>query len=424
MVLEIPVALGLPRMCAASDGPFDDRPPRLVALRRPADAAYLHHMRSIWQQGDAVLPLPDDDRAAQRLVTALRPDVVAYADGRVHAADAPREDRPPLPTGTALVVATSGSTGPPRGVLLSHRAVEAAVAASRDRLAMRATDRWLCCLPLMHLAGLLVLLRGDATSRPTLVHGAFHVQDVRAALEDASPPTLVSLVPTMLRRLLEAGVDVAGFRTILLGGAAADRQLVARAAQAGAHVVTTYGMTETCGGVVYDGVPLDGVGVAIEGDGRILLSGPTLLTGYRDGGPPPIEDGWLVTSDHGRWDASGRLDVRGRLDDIIVTGGENVSARSVVDALEQHEDVRNAAVRGIGDPEWGHRVEAWITTDADEVPSLEEIITFVRALLSPAAIPKRLHLVDELPRTALGKVAGAALEDMPVHATWPPSPSA
>lgn len=410
------------------------RSPRLVALRRPADGGYLRAVRAIWDSGDVVLPLPEDVAQARRLVAALAPDIVIdegpaptgdNPGARLAGVKGPRDSMPAparpsaLPQDTALVVATSGTSGPPKGIVLSHGAVSHAVTASIERLGTEPSDRWLCCLPLHHVAGLLVLLRGEAAPGGTVVLPRFDVDEVGAALEDMPAPTLVSLVPTMLHRLLHAGVDVGRFRTVLLGGAAADPALLRRAAEAGANVVRSYGLTETCGGVVYDGVPLSGVGVAVEPDGRVLVSGPTLLSGCRGGDEPTIAGGWLPTNDVGRWDQAGRLEVRGRLDDVIVTGGENVSATEIARALEQHPWVRHAAVCGVPDVDWGQRVEAWIAA-ADEDPSqLASVAAVARSSLPPAAVPKRVHLVRALPRTALGKVATAALERTYVLATWP-----
>lgn len=390
------------------------RGPRLVGLRAPADDAYLDRVRAVWAAGDAVLPLPNEPTAAARLTAVLRPDAVVGPAGAGHA-DAAGGDQPPppLPGDAALVVATSGSSGAPRGVVLSEGAVAAAVSTGNERLGTRTDDRWLCCLPLHHVAGLLVLLRGRSCDAPTMVHDGFDATAVAAALDDPAPPTLVALVPTMLHRLLEAGVEIRRFRRILLGGAAADPALLSRAKRAGAAVVTSYGMTETCGGVVYDGVPLDGTAVALDPSGGILLAGPTMCSGFRDGAPAPRR--WLVTADHGRWGADGRLEVLGRRDDVIVTGGENVHARAIEAALRGVPGVHDAAVVGVDDPEWGQRVEAWIVGEA----ALDRVAATVRRTLPPPAVPKRLHQVAELPRTALGKVARTQLRSLTATARWP-----
>ena len=397
-----------------------DHAPRLVGLVLPTGGDDLDAIERLWHRGDAVLPLPREATQARRLIDALHPDAVVASDGggcAQHIGSHGGDD--PLPPGTALVVATSGTTGTPRGVVLSHAALDAAVTASLTRVGVDTDDGWLCCLPLVHLAGLLVLLRGRAMRRPAIVHPKFSVDAVAAALERPAPPTHVSLVPTMLQRLLENGLDLSGLQCILLGGAAAPEGLLERARVSGARVVTTYGMTETCGGVVYDGVPLDDVAAAVEPSGRILLASPTLFSGYRDGRSPQLKDGWFTTADHGRWSIDGRLDVHGRLDDMIVTGGENIDPAMVATTLEAHPLVKAAAVRGVPDTEWGHRIEAWVVSWDPAALSLDLLATYARTQLPPPAIPKRLHLVRALPRTALGKIATASLSGASAIRSWP-----
>lgn len=376
-------------------------------------------MRRIWANGDAVLPLPDNSRDASAVINAMRPDEILRG-GKLHPAETPGRvaavTAPLLPTNTALAVGTSGTTGSPRGVVLSHRAVKSAVTASTERLGQTREDRWLCCLPLVHLAGLLVLLRGSDTDHPTIVHDRFDVERIRAALNDPHPPTMISLVPTMLHRLLDAGVDLSVFRVILLGGAGEPVPLLEHARRVGVNIVTSYGMTETCGGIVYDGLPLDDVGVAIEPDGRILVSGPTLLSGYRDGADVHLDGAWFATQDRGGWNGSGRLTVQGRLDDVVICGGENVSLNLVARTLEEHPPVREAVAVGIADPEWGTRVEAWLTADGGV--NLSDIAGLARRQLAPAAVPKAIHLVDSLPRTSLEKPVVAELSGTTVRETW------
>src|SRR5205807_7268548 len=238
--------------------------------------------------------------------------------------------------GTAVIVGTSGSTGAPKGVELSAAALRHSARASLERVGARPGERWLCCLPVTHVAGLAVLVR-------SLVSGTEPVLAERADAETvaASGCAHVSLVPTQLQRLLQdRSTPLAGFSSVLLGGAAAPAGLLDAARAAGVPVVTTYGMTETCGGCVYDGVPLDGVRVEIRDAGRIWIGGPVeihdagriwiggpvLFSGYR-GHPDAsaaLVDGWFCTGDLGRLDSSGRLIVRGRADDVINTGGHKV----------------------------------------------------------------------------------------------------
>jgi O-succinylbenzoic acid--CoA ligase len=208
-------------------------------------------------------------------------------------------------------------------------------------------------------------------------------------------------VPTALGR-----VDASAFRRVLVGGAAPVRPLPA-------NVVATYGMTETGGGVVYDGVPLDGVEVRI-GDGRlgasgeVLVRGPSLLRCYRDGRDPRVGDGWLPTGDAGRIDENGRLVVAGRLAEVIVTGGEKVWPGPVEAVLATHPKVAEALIVGRPDAEWGQQVVALVVpTDPGAPPSLDELRDHVRATEAPWAAPRVLELVDRLPRTPSGKLARA-----------------
>ncbi|MBW3602786.1 MAG: AMP-binding protein [Actinobacteria bacterium] len=367
-------------------------------------------MEQAWERGDAVLPL--DHRlpapALRRLLSALRPAALVEADGRTRLPEAV-----PAPPGTALVVATSGSSGEPKGVLLSHAALRASARAGARRLASGPGDRWLCCLPLGHVAGIQVLVRSALLGTPAVMHPRFD-PDTVAGQRGVS---LVSLVPPMLSRLLDAGADLGRFRRILLGGAPAPRSLLRRAAAAGATVVTSYGLTETCGGCVYDGRPLDGVKVSLADDGRVHVAGPVLMSGYRgasgaDDGVA-IRDGWLRTADVGRWLPDGRLRVLGRLDDVIVTGGENVVAAEVEDLLTDHPGVAQVAVLGRPDPRWGQRVVAFCVPAADPPPTLEALRRHVIRRAGAHLAPRELVVVDRLPTTGPGKVDRPALRALP-----------
>jgi O-succinylbenzoic acid--CoA ligase len=290
-------------------------------------------------------------------------------------------------------VATSGSTGAPKGVVLTHDAVAASAVATSARLGVdRQRDRWLACLPLSHVGGLSVVTRAIHTGTPLEVHGAFD-----AAAVDASDATLVSLVGTALRR-----IDSSRWRTIVLGGAhpPADRP---------ANVVATYGMTETGSGVVYDRRPLDGVEIRIVA-GEVQLRCPMLLRCYRDGTDPRSPDGWFPTGDLGELDADGLLTVHGRSGDLIITGGENVWPEPVERVIATHPAVRDVAVAGVPDPEWGELVTAFVVpVDASAPPSLEMLREHVRATLPPYCAPRRVVVVAELPRSTLGKIKRSEL---------------
>ncbi|GIH80495.1 O-succinylbenzoic acid--CoA ligase [Planobispora longispora] len=303
-----------------------------------------------------------------------------------------------------MVIATSGTTGTPKGVQLPAAALRASAAASLERLAARPGERWLCCLPPSHVSGLQVLVRSLLGGTEPIIHDGFSPEAVLAAGADH-----VSLVPTQLRRLLAVSADLSAFRTILLGGAAAPPDLLAAARAADARIVTTYGMSETCGGCVYDGRPLDGVDLKIGDDGRIRISGPVVFSGYRlrpDLTAAAREDGWFVTSDLGTFDG-GRLRVLGRADDVINTGGQKVVAAAVAEVVAGHPAVADAAVVGRPDPEWGERVVAVVVSSAP--PSLAELRAFVKERLPAYAAPAELVVVTEIPLLANGKPDLAAL---------------
>jgi O-succinylbenzoic acid--CoA ligase len=338
-----------------------------------------------WAAGDAVLPLDPalPIEARRRIDDELRPDLPVDGD-------------------VALVIATSGSTGAPKGVELSAAALEASARATIDRVGLTDRDVWLSCLPWHHIAGLQVLLRARLCGSRLLVHEKFDV-DRFAAERDA---TVTSLVPTQLRRLLDASVDLTGFRAILLGGAAAPPRLLDDARAAGARVVSTYGMSETCGGCVYDGEPLAGVDVRVDGDERIWLRGPMLTRGYRlrpDLTAETLVDGWLRTADRGRLDAGGRLTVLGRLDDVVVSGGENVDAAAVARALQTHPDIVDAAVAGVPDDEWGELVAAVVVVTPGVALTLAETRAWCAERLPPSALPRLVVPVASLPMLASGK---------------------
>jgi len=343
---------------------------------------FVDRLRRAWDDGDAILPVD--------------PRFPPPARGRVLAAARPDE---PVAEGDAIVVATSGTSGDPKAVVLTHDAVDASSRATSRRLGVDpASDRWLACLPLAHVGGLAVVTRAIRTGTPLTVHDGFDAAEVQAATRDPDGCTLASLVPTMLRRL-----DPAGFRTVVLGGSAMPPDLPANA-------VATYGMTETGSGVVYDGVPLDGVDVRVV-DGQVELRGPMLLRCYRDGTDPKDADGWFPTGDAGAWDESlGRLHVFGRRDDLIVTGGENVWPVAVERVLATHTRVREVAVVGRPDAEWGQRVTALVVpADPADPPTLDELRDMAKRDLPAYTAPRELVIVTELPRTGLGKLVRRAL---------------
>ncbi|GII97423.1 AMP-binding protein [Sinosporangium siamense] len=355
-------------------------------------------------EAPAVLPLSPalPGPALREALDVLRPTHVVTEDGvrRRPGGGGVRGD-------VAVVIATSGTTGVPKGVELPASALLASADASLRRLGAGPGERWLCCLPPSHVSGLQVLVRAARSGTEPIVHGRFRVEEVAASGADH-----VSLVPTQLRRMIEAGADLSGFRTILLGGAAAPPGLLAAARERGARVVTTYGMSETSGGCVYDGLPLDGMRVAIGDGGRILLSGPTLFSGYRLAPGPTAEaltGGWFRTGDLGEL-AGGRLRVLGRADDLINTGGEKVVAARVAAVLAEHPSVAEVAVVGRPDPEWGERVVA-VVVPRGTPPTLADLREHGRAALPSHALPRELEVTAALPLLANGKPDLAALRE-------------
>lgn len=367
--------------------------PDLVAIDLPAGPAFVEHLRRIWDAGDAALPL--DQRlggpARRALLEALRPARVVGPDG-----PSALGGGVPVEEGDALVMATSGTTGVPKGVVLTHAAVRASALATSARLGVDPDrHRWLSCLPLNHVGGLSVVCRALITGTRLDVLPGF---DPAAVEERCGPDVLVSLVPTALARL-----GPARFHTVVLGGSAPPARLAP-------NVVSTYGLTETGSGVVYDGRPLDGVEVGIGPQSQILLRGPMLLRAYRDGTVPFDAGGWFPTGDAGAWDGQGRLVVSGRLSELIVTGGENVWPAPVEDVLRSHALVADAAVAGRPHPEWGEEVVAWVVpADPGRPPTLDELRGLVRDTLAGYAAPRRMVLVDAFPRTSIGKVQRALL---------------
>jgi O-succinylbenzoic acid--CoA ligase len=369
---------------------------RLIALDLPGGADFVVALRRCWAEGDAVLVLDPRLPAAARtaLIGAARPHHAVIAPG---ADPVPLDpEAPPVADGDALVVTTSGSTGVPKVLVHTHDSLLAHAHAVHERLEVDpARDRWLATLPLNHLGGFGVVARSVLTGTPVDVEPTFDASVVTAA-PDRYGTTLVSLVATALDR-----VDPAPFRWVVLGGSA---DPVVRPA----NVVRTYGLTETGGGVVYEGVPLPGVEVRIDAAGAIALRTPTVARGRRapDGSVTGLVDdeGWLSTGDLGRWGDDGRLLVAGRADDLIVTGGENVWPGPVEDVLRTHPLVADVMVLGEPDREWGQRVVAVVVPRRTSTPpTLAALRHHVKAELPAPAAPRELRLVTQIPRTALGK---------------------
>jgi len=325
-----------------------------------------------------------------------------------------------VPDDVAVVLHTSGSTGASRAVMLGARALRASADATACALGATAAEstQWLLALPPVHVAGMQVLARSViAGTVPVVMEQS---DGFRAASFAAAVATMTgdrrhtSLVPTQLVRLLDDPDGVRALRSfdaVLLGGAATPPAVLTRARDAGVAVVTTYGMTETCGGCVYDGHPLDGVLVDLETDGRVLLGGPVLASGYL--GRPDLDaeafvtrrgERWLRTSDLGGLDDTGLLQITGRADDVIITGGMKVSPTAVEQVLAELDGVAEVCVVGLSDDEWGQSVTAVLVLRAGAVaPTLATVRAMTAERIGAPSAPRGLVVVDHLPLRGPGK---------------------
>jgi O-succinylbenzoic acid--CoA ligase len=320
----------------------------------------------------------------------------------------------------ALVVTTSGTTGTPKGAMLTAAALTASASATHDRLG--GPGSWLLALPPYHFAGVQVLVRSVlAGSVPveldvTNASRGFDITELPGAVRRlGSGRRYTSLVAAQLAKALTdpaAAAALAELDAVLLGGGPAPQPVLQSAAAVGISVVRSYGMSETAGGCVYDGVPLDGVQLRVRGDGRIVIGGATLAKGYRNPvDPDPFADpGWFRTDDLGALNSSGVLTVLGRADDGISTGGLTVLPEPVEAALRTHPAVSDCAVFGLTDDRLGQRVvAAVVANDGYPAPTLDILRAHVTRSLDATAAPRELHIVDALPRRGIGKVDRSAL---------------
>jgi O-succinylbenzoic acid--CoA ligase len=309
----------------------------------------------------------------------------------------------------AVVVSTSGTTGVPKGALLSAAALTASAEATHRRLG--GPGRWLLALPAHHVAGLQVLVRSVvAGTIPVAVSTSHDADELASAVRSlGSGRRYASLVAAQLDKALlnsDATGALASLDAVLIGGGPMPAEVAKKASAAGVSVVRTYGMSETAGGCVYDGVALDGVRVRID-DGRVVLGGATLAKGYRSPVEPDpfAEPGWFRTDDLGAVDDSGVLTVLGRVDDAISTGGLTVLPQLVEAALATHPAVADCAVFGVPDDRLGQRVvAAMVVTAGCQPPTIAQLRAHVMQSLDPTAAPREVHVVDELPRRGIGKV--------------------
>jgi O-succinylbenzoic acid--CoA ligase len=359
------------------------------------------------------------------LLQARRPALLLHprltGSERQGLVDAAQWSAPAMPTDAAFVIPTSGTTGLPRGAVLTRRALLASARASAANMGWQADDCWLLAMPLARVGGLSIVIRCLAARRCVAVAPAFDAEQLPALLE-ARQVTLVSLVPTMLSQVLDAHPDWVPpptLRAIQLGGAAASARLLQRAAERRLPIVITYGCTETCSQVVTTpyagrfeparwgaGLPLDGVQLRIHG-GHIEVRGPMLMAGYL--GEPPLDPAaWFDTGDLGEIDAAGCLRVHARRTDLIITGGENVYPHEVERVLEDCPGVRAAAVFGLSDETWGQTVAAALVLDPPK-PTERVVLEHAGTRLAPFKRPRRLFIVEALPQTVAGKLDRAGL---------------
>jgi O-succinylbenzoic acid--CoA ligase len=352
---------------------------RLIALDMPASKTFVDLVQRTWSNGDAVLPIDQRLPLAGKkfLLDAMNPSEIIDASSTSSSLPNAR----PMQDGEALVIASSGSTGSPKGIIHTHSSILAGAQASASRLNLNANDHWLVCIPVSHVGGFSVISRALHTG---------------AAL---------TLVPNFDVATALSRIDTSLFQSILLGGSSAPANLPS-------NVTTTYGMTETGGGVVYNGKPLDNVEVKVV-DGEIFLRCPMLMCGYRNNQSTSLQEGWFATGDMGEICDTEILSVFGRKSDMIITGGENVWPSAVETSLNSHPIIDEVVVRGTPDTTWGQRVVAYVVLNdsirVSDTTLLSDFREHVKQTLPAYCAPQQVIVLDQIPRTSLGKVDAQAL---------------
>ena len=373
-----------------------------IVAPRPRAAALV---RDAWDADAAVTVLdPTAPRAVlDGLLAAVAPTHIVDDDGR-----RVLPGGVPVPAGTAAVVVTSGTTGAPKGVELTVEGATAIGHGWAGVMGHEPDDHWLVCLPLHHVAGLAILARARVTGAAVTVHDGFDLGAVGAA-PGALGATLVSVVPTMLGRLLDAGAPVHEYRRVVTGGAPLPPALRDRAQAAGVAVMDAYGQSETWGGCVANGVPIPGATVRLGPADEIEIAGAMVMRDYRRDPEASrrafTHDGWLRTGDVGAFAPDGRLQVVDRMRDLVITGGVNVSPVEVEHVLADHPAVADVAVVGAPDAEWGERVVAHVVPrDPAAPPTLDDLRAFARDRLTAPKLPRELVVVEAVPRSPGGKI--------------------
>ena len=397
--LDAAATVAAQRVRALGAGPGDR-----VGIALPARSAFAETLHGCLRLGAVAVPIdlrlsPAERRRRAAGCAAVVTEPLSGLAGTgaplklTHDLDAP-----------AIVVHTSGTTAGPRAIELTYgnwlwSALGSAVALGSDP-----ADRWLCTLPLAHVGGLSILLRSAIYATTVVLHERFEAE--AAADEIATRASLVSVVPTTLHRLLDAGLrHPPHLRAALVGGAPIAPALLRRAAAAGVPAVGTYGLTEACSQVTTGGPPLFCTRVRIGPGREILVAGPTVAPGA------VADDGWLHTGDEGELDATGALVVTGRAGDTIITGGENVAPAEVEAVLAEHPAVAEAGVHGAPDPEWGQRVVATVVLRAGKTATAEDLRGYCRVRLAGYKVPRVIRFAPELPKTVSGKLLRRSLED-------------
>ncbi len=401
-------------------------PGRVVALHAEPGRELVAALHGAFRTGARVAPLHPDLSAPEREAALQALDPVMVVDAGREAANLPDPeaggDAPTPDEGPVAVLWTSGTSGRPRGVLLTEAGLRASAEGSRLRLGLGPDDVWYASLSPAHVGGLALLVRAAILQCGLAMGGRFSARDL-SDLVDRGRVTHASLVPTMLLRLLETRSDAPPpptLRCLLIGGARAPRDLVDRALAAGFPLALTYGLTEASSQVATAappdvrrdptsvGRPLAGVEVRIDDAGQVHVRGPTVSPGLVDGTRLTDAQGWFATGDLGSLDGDGRLRIVGRRADRIVSGGATVDAHEVEAALRHHPAVMDACVVGLPDATWGELVGAAVVV-SPEGPDRDELDRWIRERLSPAKRPRRIVQVDALPRNPNGKVDRAAV---------------
>ena len=368
-----------------------------VALLLPPGEQFAIHFHAALLLGAVAVPI--DPASAADQIAARTSDSRVVVDGPLESHEDPAATL--LAThdlsAPAVVIYSSGSSGAAKEVVLSYGNFWWSAAGTAVAIGLDVNERWLCPLPFSHVGGLSVLVRSAIYRTQALVQERFDLDAVLAALQASDGPTLVSLVPTTLQRLLDAGLrEPPSLRWVLLGGGPMSDELLAQAADALVPVAPSYGMTEACSQIATRGAQLFCTRVELgEGD-EILVSGPTVA---------PQCQPQLRSGDVGRWAADGQLEIVGRLSDLIISGGENVAPEPVEAALAQHPSVADVAVVGREDAEWGQSVTAIVVLEAGSSVTAEELIEFSRSRLSPHERPKQIEFRSTLGRSATGKLS-------------------